>query len=173
MKCERCHEKEATFFYEETINGQKRTLRLCADCAKDAPEAGMLGGTHASPFSFLSGDGFFDSLLGLPQHRVTSGRLCPDCGAPMRDISATGRVGCPRCYEIFKSELEGSVRSIHGSAVHTGRAPASQGAHREKQSKLTELKEKLRTAIADERFEEAAALRDEIQALEKNEKEGA
>ena len=166
MKCEKCKQNEATFFYEEVINGQKRALHLCGECAKHE----QLNGEFEVPFP-TSPFGLFEGLFGMPQRRIgRSGKLCPDCGATLHDISSTGRVGCPRCYSVFAEELEHSIRSIHGSAVHNGRTPAASAEHRQKQSKLEALKEALHTAIDEERFEDAAALRDEIQQLQSKEK---
>ena len=35
MKCEKCNEKEANFFYEENVNGEKRSYHLCRACAEE------------------------------------------------------------------------------------------------------------------------------------------
>lgn len=34
MKCEKCGKNEASYFYRENINGRRRELHLCADCAR-------------------------------------------------------------------------------------------------------------------------------------------
>jgi len=33
MKCSNCGKKEANFIYTESINGIKKEIRLCSDCA--------------------------------------------------------------------------------------------------------------------------------------------
>ena len=35
MKCEKCKEKEATFYYSCSINGRTTEKHLCADCARE------------------------------------------------------------------------------------------------------------------------------------------
>ena len=77
-------------------------------------------------------------------------------------------MGCPACYEAFKEELEGTIRSIHGNTKHVGRAPARFRQGRERQDKLAQLRAQMKEAIANEAFEQAAALRDEIRSLEEN-----
>ena len=34
MKCEKCGKNEASYFYRENINGRRRELHLCEDCAR-------------------------------------------------------------------------------------------------------------------------------------------
>ncbi len=59
MLCQRCKQKNATTYYTQTINGEKREIALCDDCAKE------LSGEFDffDPFSF-SLDNFFSQLLG-------------------------------------------------------------------------------------------------------------
>ena len=35
MLCQKCQKKEATTYYQETVNGKTTTLHLCEDCAKE------------------------------------------------------------------------------------------------------------------------------------------
>ena len=42
MKCQVCNEKEATYFYEETVNGKSRSFHLCRDCAQRLQAEGKL-----------------------------------------------------------------------------------------------------------------------------------
>lgn len=159
MKCEKCNEREASVFFEQTINGETRSMHLCHECA-----AALQGGDHP-PFHF--GNSLFENLFGLTPVKYATGKRCPDCGASFADIRREGKVCCPKCYEAFSTELEPSVRSLHGSVTHTGRAPAERAAKREKQTRLQTLKKKLQEAITAEQYEDAARLRDEIRALEK------
>ena len=59
MLCQRCKEKNATTYYTQTINGEKREIALSDDCATE------LSGEFDffDPFSF-SLDNFFSQLLG-------------------------------------------------------------------------------------------------------------
>lgn len=148
MLCQNCHQRQANTFISRTVGGHTTQLHLCAQCAKELA---------------------FDkvSLLGfdLPKARPTR-RACPTCGATMDTISSTGMLGCPDCYTFFEKELAPAITRSHGTGTHTGQAPAAP-----QKSEREQLEEQLRQAIADEKFELAATLRDRIKALKKEEEQ--
>ncbi|MBQ8341765.1 MAG: UvrB/UvrC motif-containing protein [Clostridia bacterium] len=164
MKCEHCNQNEATFFYEENINGVKRSAKLCAECAA------KLQGQEPLPHQTFGGFGnhLLDGLFGFSgSPTLAPQKTCPDCKATWNDLLKTGKAVCPTCYTTFRAELLPSLRSLHGgNLTHTGRAPADRRAVQEKKEKLETLKKQLAEAIAAEKFEEAATLRDEIRGLE-------
>ena len=162
MKCEKCNEREATVLYKQTINGESTSMHLCAECATRAQEENGFG------LHFPTSNDLFGSLFSIagPGQSYTA-KKCEGCGATFADIRRTGKVCCPACYTAFAKELEPTVRSLYGTAVHTGRAPAKSCAVRDKKNRLEALKKDLQAAIQAERFEDAATLRDEIRALEK------
>lgn len=175
MMCEKCKKNKATVFYEENINGKKRSYSLCEDCAAELQKSGELPQTEdifdsfsfASPFAALH-DSLFGSLFALPSdaRQRTDEKRCPSCGSTLEDFSRRGKAGCPDCYKTFSEELDPTIRSIHGNAKHSGRAPLRLRAKREKDDELKKLKKALKDAIAEERFEEAAELRDRIRNME-------
>ena len=172
MKCEHCNVNDATFLYEENINGNKRSLRLCADCAAKL-QAGKLFGDGIEALSIPSfakmQENFLDGLFGFsPKHPSTSTqKACPGCGASWAELLQKGKAFCPTCYTTFGEELQPTVRSLHGNVTHVGRAPAGRRAQKEKRDRLATLKAELAKAISEEKFEDAAKLRDEIRTLEK------
>ncbi len=173
MKCQNCKNKEATFFYEENINGKKKSVSLCADCAAKLHMTEKFEmPALASPFSVFGNDlgNFFDGFFSLSPHvAAPKGKVCPGCGATFEDIAASGKACCPQCYTTFADELLPSLRSLHGDVQHKGRVPLVDRAAKEKENKLASLRENLKNAIESEDFESAAKLRDEIRALEKEE----
>ena len=58
MKCEKCNQNEASFFFEKNLNGHKESLHLCHACAE---AEGLLQ-------SLNSGVGFIATLkvMGIP-----------------------------------------------------------------------------------------------------------
>jgi len=56
---------------------------------------------------------------------------------------------------------------VHGSTAHAGKLPKRGGIKVKIKRQMTDLKQELKQRIADEEFEEAAHLRDEIRELEK------
>lgn len=168
MLCEKCQKNQATVFYEENINGNKRSYSLCAECAAALEKEGALSLGH-DLFSIPS-VGFHDGLFGglFGQIAPTQKKVCPTCGASFSDLRQNGKVGCAECYTVFSDELRDTIRSIHGNVKHAGRAPSRNRKDREKKNRLADLKKQLKAAIDEENFELAVSLRDEIRALEEN-----
>ena len=169
MLCERCKKNQATIFYEENINGQKRSYSLCAECAAAMEKEGELSLHGSSGMFSMPSFGCHDQLFGglFGQTAVPSAKQsCPGCGATLDDFRKDGKTGCPTCYTTFSAALGETIRSIHGNVKHVGRAPARYRQNREKQDTLQSLKADMKQAIADENFELAAKLRDEIRSLE-------
>lgn len=163
MLCEKCKKNEATIFYQETINGNKRSYSLCGDCAA---EMSQQGGLSSLPSFGSFHDPLLAGLFGISDTTFRTEKGCPSCGATLNDFKRTGKVGCPECYHAFSGELGGTVRSIHGNVKHVGRSPARFQKDREKKDRLLSLRTDLQKAVSEEDFERAAALRDEIRSLE-------
>lgn len=176
MLCEKCQKEEASVFYEETVNGVSRSLSLCPACAKKLQKSGGFP-SYMNADEFFSApqmnilqDGLFATLFGLPE-KPTAEKTCPLCRSTLRHIAKNGKAGCPECYRTFSAELASTVRSIHSNVKHIGRAPAKYKKRQEETDHLSGLRARLQEAIAEESFELAAKLRDEIRALEAKGKE--
>lgn len=175
MLCEKCKKNNATFFFEENINGKKRSYALCQGCADELKKSGEIADTgslfdsfgFSSPLSNLH-DSLFGSLFapGTQINHLGAKKTCPSCGSTLDDFRRLGKAGCGECYKTFSEELEGTIRSIHGNAKHSGRAPASAKQKHAKENELKSLKKELKAAIDNEEFEQAAILRDKIKSLE-------
>jgi len=166
MRCEHCNEREATTHIKKIINGNKTELHLCSECAAELGVA-----EEFSPENFFA-DTFFGNLLGagIPAMNVLSGvERCESCGSSFNDIVKNGSVGCAHCYEKFEDKLEPSIVKIHGKTKHVGKNVTYTVDESEKaetpEDKAENLKEKLKQAIKEQRFEDAAELRDKIKEL--------
>src|SRR5690606_24150303 len=97
MTCERCGD-EATVHLTEKVEGRLRELHLCGRCAK---RAGLpLGQPPPAPDL----DSVLDQLILAHVGELVGDlarRRCPDCGAKYMEFRTTGRLGCPRDYEVF------------------------------------------------------------------------
>jgi protein arginine kinase activator len=83
------------------------------------------------------------------------------------DFRETGRLGCASCYTTFDQSLRALLRRVHGNAKHVGRQYEAPPPDLLREvTALGELRERLRRAIAQEEFEEAALLRDQIRGME-------
>src|ERR671923_220645 len=79
----------------------------------------------------------------------------------------TARLGCAYCYAAFEPSLRELLRRVHGNSKHQGkRYQPPQARTEEGATVLAELRARLRRAVEQEQFEEAARLRDQIKVME-------
>lgn len=165
MKCQHCNKNEATTYIKKNINGDVTEMHLCSDCAK---ELGVM--EEFSPESFFN-DTFFGNFLGagIPAMNILSGiDHCEYCGSTFNDIVKNGRVGCANCYSKFEDRLQPSITKMHGNTKHIGKNVSYVQEEDEKPSPETELeklKNQLKEAVKEQRFEDAAVLRDKIKEM--------
>ena len=76
----------------------------------------------------------------------------------------TGRLGCPGDYEAFHAELEPLLERVHRGTRHAGKVPARYRRQLHA-TRLDQLHVDLQQAVREERYEEAARLRDQIKEL--------
>lgn len=184
MLCQNCGKNEVTFRYTQVVNGVKKEMNLCDNCAR---ELGLKDMGFNMPISFSSflGD-FFNTYNNsmLPGFMQTKTLKCDTCGTTFDDFLNTGVFGCDDCYETFEDRIEPLLRKLQGSSKHVGRGyrsdePTSKVNKSGKKveikedenvSKLEKLQKDLQKAIKDERYEDAAKIRDEIKEVESKEK---
>jgi len=157
MKCDVCQSEDATVHLTQVLDGSVKKLHLCASCA------GESGVDVHSPVSIA------DLFIGLNKkqrsERVAGAPVCPRCHLKPADFKKSGRLGCPECYIVFAESLAPLIRAMQRGDQHAGRTPGETGPVKARDVSSEELKQKLDRAIAAERFEEAAQLRDQLAAL--------
>lgn len=154
MLCEKCGKRNATVLYTQIVNGKKSSLNICSLCA--------------------SGESLFDNFGSLLSFggRSESTSSCPVCGMTAAELARKGRMGCGSCYETFRIQAKSMLKKIHGTSVHsaTDEKTAVEEIKKEEpareKSELDILKERLTKAIAEEKYEEAAVIRDQIKSKE-------
>lgn len=179
MICENCQERPATVTITQIINDHKSEKHYCEVCA-----------AKFHPFNFefqkeeqLPIHQLVSNWFGLPiwqsttqekqQKNVQQQGTCPGCGSTFRKFLNEGKLGCPECYETFSNQLPQVLAKIQSGTKHIGRTPGKQRNTNEWMKKqLHTMREQLQLAIKDERFEDAAKLRDEIRELESKLKTG-
>ena len=192
MLCDNCGKKEANVRYWENINGKKRELNLCDECSKKLGIGQIDFSTPIGISSFLGGfmeD--FQTKEFMPMLNELKTLKCNSCGYTFDDIINTGRLGCKNCYDIFQDRLDPIIKKIQGDNRHVGRIgkiidskidninddkeesmkkDIKNGGNSKEDnkelSKIEKLQEELKKAIAEEKYEEAAKIRDEIKKLE-------
>lgn len=167
MLCTHCNQKEASFHYRQVNNGQAKELHLCADCAR---ELGYLG-AGSDPFNFNS---LINQFFGVPSavKPLVSALACDQCGLSYDEFRNTGLLGCSHCYDVFADAMEAMLEGIQPGTTHKGKIAGQNGEEAKRQQDIKALKEQLQKAILEERYEQAAKLRDQIKALEKNKQDG-
>jgi protein arginine kinase activator len=162
MNCEICKVRPAKVHYTEVVNNQMTKMNLCLECAEERGVDVHKGG------NFGLGDlvaGLIDTAVDADAERISKVH-CPSCGYQYSDFKRIGRLGCPDCYDAFESQLIAVLRHVHGSTQHAGKKATRQSERHAVREKVAALREDLTLAIRDEDYERAAAIRDEIRALE-------
>lgn len=172
MLCERCKKNIATTHVQSVINGVKKEADLCSECAAKEGYGGFSGFGDFGIFPDLGGfaqnslAGMLASMFGesLPAGQTTEKR-CDCCGATYSELAQTGKVGCPHCYQVFREELLPYLKRVHGSTCHIGKKNRT-ALVVSKDDELTQLRRKLEELVQNEKYEEAAVVRDEIRKYE-------
>ncbi len=159
MLCCICKEKEAKVHLTQIVGDKVQKVDLCEECAKHK------GVNDPAGFSLA------DLLLGLGASKEIeqSGGgaeiKCAKCGFTQADFKKAGRLGCSECYTAFAEGLEGLLKTMHKGTRHTGKVPQVLQQSRDVAERLKLLEKKLAKAVAEENFEQAALLRDEIKQM--------
>ena len=164
MKCEKCGKNEATTHIRSVVNGVVREYNLCSVCASNEGYSSVSTGGLAGMLASMFGD-FLNN--GISENKVK----CPVCGATFSDIAKKGKVGCAECYNTFRNDLMPYLKRVHGSTKHTGVIPNSAPIMVVNTEETAEsLRMELNRLVSEERYEEAAVIRDKIKKLEGKEK---
>ncbi|SHN37151.1 UvrB/UvrC motif-containing protein [Gracilibacillus kekensis] len=171
MECQECKENKATVHFAQVINGDKTEIHVCQKCAKEkgyvSPDEDAYSLHH-----LLSG--LFNpnpSALHQPTEQEKEEReiQCDKCGMTYHQFARVGKFGCAMCYQTFAEHLNPLFRKVHsGNTVHEGKVPKRIGTDIYQRKMVRDLKLQLQQAIADEAFEDAAKIRDQIKSLENN-----
>jgi protein arginine kinase activator len=166
MNCQVCQKRPATLHLTKIIGSHKEELHLCEVCAREREEFKVMMNPSLALPHLLAGLVSGTAPFIGPPPRVQELR-CPHCGLPFSQFAATGRLGCPRCYEAFRGEITPVLQRVQAGLKHTGKAPLRRAGSLRRQREVDRLREELSRAIAEERYEQAAVLRDRIRQLER------
>jgi len=161
LECTECR-KPIAVHYTEIVGDVTIHTAMCADC----PELQK-------------------RLHGIPQQQgasaeVGTGLACGNCGTTLDAIRVGTPVGCSDCYQVFEDVLIAELVSSHkipprltasrrSTPIHIGRAPG-EVQEINPSLRILALNEALNETLKREDYEQAAWLRDQIKALENQEK---
>ena len=175
VKCDLC-DAEATVHETQIVNGQVTVRRLCE---RHAAENGLTGAAGVpTPGSSAT------VVLSMNQPGATL--RCDRCGLSFATFRQHGLLGCPSCYEAFEDKLSPLIQRAHqGGVHHIGKTPRRMlaaarggdaeaiervlGGARERAERIAQLRKQLEEALANEQYERAAAVRDELRRFEAEE----
>lgn len=148
MLCEKCKKNEACYHSTLIVNGNSKSTHLCADCAKK--EGVMKDNSNKFFKNFFKdfNDSFnfdFDKLDNL---------FCPTCNMNFGDFKANDFLGCPDCFDFFKEDFE--------DLKDDDKIEFSTPKKTKEEQELDRLKDQLKTAINEERYEDAADINKQI-----------
>jgi protein arginine kinase activator len=159
MKCDVCQKSEATVYLTQIVEGKMQKVNLCENCAK---EKGVSDPTGFAMADLLLGLGATQQI----EHGGQPAQKCPVCGFTQIDFKKTGRLGCSACYDTFADGLANLLKGMHKGLKHTGKMPARLSRRFAMADRVKSLETDLKKAVKNEKYEDAARLRDEIQKLE-------
>ncbi len=156
MLCEKCGKNHATTHIKTVVNGIVREYNLCSTCAAQ------------SGYGSNSITGMLASMLGdMSPQMVKSQKRCSVCGATFSDIAHSGKMGCGECYKTFNDEILPYLKRVHGATRHVGKIPnRAPLIVKPKEKTVEDLRQELARMVAEEKYEQAATLRDKIREME-------
>lgn len=179
MLCDNCGKNEANVRYTQIINGVKKEMHLCSECAN---KLGIDEISFNMPINFSNflDDVFEEDSMFMPSVIKPQTLLCDNCKMSYEDFIKNGKFGCANCYETFENRIDSLLKNIHGVNRHVGRKMKNlekpkvenksnteiNTQKQEKEDKIIKLKERLHQEIKEERYEDAAKTRDEIKKLD-------
>lgn len=163
--------KAATIHLTQIVENKITKIDLCEECAHlqglTNPEGldihSLLAGgaLHSLPSSLDGGD-----------YEASDVSICSISGATFEDFKKTGRLGSAESYNLFQDKLKPILKNMHRGTRHVGKVPSTFVSFKKAES-IHDLQKKLVEAIREERFEEAALLRDAIKASQQDTEKSA
>jgi protein arginine kinase activator len=159
MLCDVCKMNDATVFLTQILEGKMQKVNLCEACSK---EKGVQDPTGFALADLLLGIGAAEEI----EKGSGTAQKCVVCGYTQADFKKTGRLGCSTCYSTFAEGLGTLLKAMHKGTEHVGKLPQRAFRALELNDKMRALSADLEKAVAEENYETAASLRDEIKKLE-------
>lgn len=154
INCDECGMNPANVHLTQIMQNETQVFHLCEDCARK------------------KGISISVNQESAPEEMQEAGeedRVCSNCALKLSEFRLKGWLGCPSCYDAFQDQIDRLLVQVHGSSVHKGKKYVCTVEECHK-GDLERLRHDLKTAIKDELFEQAAAIRDVIYSLKQDSK---
>ena len=174
MLCDKCKKNEATIHVKKVTNGKIESLHLCAGCARENEDHGVLGA-----FGFNLAEVLFNigEMNKSPENAAEEENApaqentlrCPVCSWDVQKLQKNnGKLGCPECYKSFSGIIGDALNHIQRGGVHLGKRAgcadplANAAALR---IEIERTRKEQAEFIRKEEYEKAAVCRDRIAEL--------
>lgn len=168
MLCDNCGKHEARIKLTQIINGKKTEMMICEQCGQKMGVADIGFEMPIDISNFLD-DFEIENDSFMPFNTITKEIKCDKCNMTYQDFLDNGKFGCEECYKTFGYKIDSVLKRIQGTDRYLGKKASHNENNKTQEvktdNKLKELQNKLKQAIKDERYEEAAKIRDEIKTL--------
>jgi protein arginine kinase activator len=173
MVCQQCQKNIANIQIVQKINGRQLEIYLCQQCASKNEKIFFKMPIETDKTFHINLNDLLPGLLNIESmsKNPVKEKQCDLCDMNFDHFQKTGKLGCGKCYEVFTNELSPIISRIHGNAQYKGKIPGQKLENCKELDEIGMLKKELKSAIADERYEEAAKIRDKIKGLEYNDKD--
>lgn len=166
MICENCKQRPATVTVTQIRNGQQFTKHYCDVCSQQMHQHQQ---EEQVPLQQLFADWFGIPTwsANAPKSQQQEQQACSNCGMTYAQFLQEGKFNCPTCYDAFRTQIPQVMKRLHnGATKHVGKMPGAINATYQLKQRIENLRAEMRKAVEEERFEDAAALRDEARTLE-------
>ena len=168
--CEECGAKPAVYTVSVMMGQHMQQRRLCPDCMSKMNmnlSAGNVARMLGAIMHALTGQEA-ETVPAVPKEEdgPDSAVVCQGCGTTLGQFTKSGKLGCPACYTAFRERLIPMLQQLHGQAEHTGRKPTQDEAAQRRRSVYERLTHQLETAVAQEDYETAAVIRDQLRSMD-------
>lgn len=172
MICQNCNKNQATVRYTQIINGVKNEMHLCEKCSQ---KLGISTYNFNMPIEFSNF--FSDFMNDYTNEPIVNNHIlkCDKCNMTYEEFLNLGKFGCSNCYNVFSKKIDNVLKKIHGANRYLGNKKTDTKNKKmnfntnidKKKNEIDVLKKNLKIAIEEERYEDAAKIRDDIKNLEK------
>ncbi len=146
------------------VDGNKTVSHLCESCAQKASASAI----DSFPADFFPN---IQKIVDEVKSKIDAGAnspkdACPNCGMSMQELEKKPMAHCPLCYITFADKFADYIYQMQGvSTTHKGKGVKKTKPTLKTGYSLSELQQELETAIGQERYEDAAIIRDKLKLL--------
>lgn len=155
MECQNCGKNEVSYVYTQNINGVKREVRLCQECAR---KFGLMGGDVVTDLDI---DSFIEELF-------NTGTLRNLSNAIDQVFESSINKSIPSYEEFTNNRLFEKEGIYPGLRSSENKKPESKDDEKDKEKELSKrekLELEMKKAVEVEDYETAAKIRDELKKL--------